>query len=338
MEPAEKRFDLLCMGRCAVDLYCNDIGQPLEYATSFNVYVGGCPANVAVGAQRLGLRSAILTRVGVEPLGDFIMRFLATEGVNTEAIVRDSKHLSGLVALGIEPPDKFPLTFYRENCADINLTLDDVYAAPLADTHILFVSGTGFSREPSASATTAAVEIAQAHGATVMLDLDYRPTLWDDPRAFGPTVRRIVATADLAVGTEEEIRAAADRQDLETAVGRLLTVGRNLRALVVKRGQRGSTVFASHSPVGGSKDSAGQAAEGQRIDAAPFPVEILNVIGAGDAFVAGFLYGYRRGWDWHKCARFGNATGAIVVTRHACANDMPYEQEALAFVEARAGF
>ena len=323
MAHSEKRFDVITMGRCAVDFYSNDIGRPLKFAKSFNVYVGGCPANVAVGTRRLGLRSAIVTRVGTEPLGDFIMNFLETEGVNTEAVVRDAQHLSGLVVLGIEPPDKFPLTFYREDCADINLTLDDVRAAPLDHTHLLFVSGTGFSREPSASATTAAVEIAQASGATVMLDLDHRPTLWDNPRAFGPTLRRIVATVDFAVGTEEEIKAAADETDIEAATVRLLKVGRNLRALIVKRGQRGSTVFT---------------AEGERIDAPPFPVDILNVIGAGDAFVSGFLYGYRHGWDWRKCARLGNATGAIVVTRHACANDMPYEQEALDFVAAGGGF
>ncbi|MBF8283927.1 MAG: 5-dehydro-2-deoxygluconokinase [Anaerolineales bacterium] len=311
------------MGRCAVDFYCNEIGVPLKYARSFNVYLGGCPANVAVGTRRLGLRSAILTRVGIEPLGDFIMHLLETEGVSTEAVARDPKHLCGLVVLGIEPPDRFPLTFYRENCADINVTLDDVRAAPLAEAHVLFVSGTGFSREPSASATMAAVEIAQANGAAVMLDLDYRPTLWDDPRAFGPTLRRLVATVDLAVGTEEEIKAAADEDGVEAATARMLKAGRNLRALVVKRGQRGSTVFT---------------AQGERIEAPPFPVEVLNVIGAGDAFVSGFLYGYRHGWDWRKCARFGNATGAIVVTRHACANDMPYEQEALDFVAAGGGF
>ncbi len=314
--PATKRLDVLAVGRCGVDFYSNDIGHPLQYARSFNVYVGGCPTNVAVGTRRLGLRSALLTRVGLEPMGDFIFNFLETEGVDTSAIVRDPQHLCGLVVLGIQPPDHFPLTFYREQCADIHLSLDDVAAAPVDDAHLLFVSGTGLSREPSASATTAAVERAQAAGGQVMLDFDYRPTLWDDRRAFGPMVRRLLAMADLAVGTEEEIMAAASEDDVERATRRLLRTGRGLRALVVKRGQRGSTVFT---------------AEGQRIDAAPYAVQVLNVIGAGDAYVSGFLYGYRHGWDWQRCARFGNATGAIVVTRHACANDMPYEQEALDF-------
>lgn len=317
-----KPFDVLSMGRCGVDFYSNDIGRPLREAKSFNVYVGGCPTNVAVGTRRLGLRSALLTRVGAEPMGDFIFSFLEAEGVDTRAIVRDQQHLSGLVVLGIEPPDRFPLTFYREQCADIHLNLDDVAAAPVEDAQILFISGTGISREPSASATTAAVERAQAVGGTVMLDLDYRPTLWDDPRAFGPTLRRALATVDLAVGTEEEIMAAASEDDVERATRRLLAVGRNLRALVVKRGQQGSTVFT---------------AEGQRLDARPYPVEVLNVLGAGDAYVSGFLYGVRHGWDWLRCARFGNATGAIVVTRHACANDMPYEQEALDFAAQGGG-
>jgi 5-dehydro-2-deoxygluconokinase len=318
-----KRFDVMTVGRCAVDFYCNDIGAPLKHAKSFNIYLGGCPANVAVGARRLGLRSAILTRIGVEPLGDYLMNVLETEGVSAEAVVRDPRHLCGLVVLGIQPPDTFPLTMYRENCADINLSLDDVQAAPLNEAHVVFVSGTGFSREPSASATTAAVEIAQAGSAAVMLDIDLRPAIWPDPRAFGLTVRRIVAMADLVVGTEEEIKAAADESDLNAATARLLKIGRNLQALVVKRGQRGATVLTP---------------DGKRIDAAPFQVEVLNVIGAGDAFISGFLYGYRHGWEWGKCARFGNATGAIIVTRHACANDMPYEQEALDFISARGGF
>ncbi len=317
-----KRFDLVSIGRCGVDLYSNDIGRPLREAQSFNAYVGGCPTNVAVGTRRLGLRTALLTRIGTEPMGDFIVHFLEGEGVDLSAVVRDPHHLSGLVILGIEPPDKFPLTFYREQCADIHLTLDDVAAAPLDDTHLVFVSGTGYSRQPSAAATQAAVERAQAAGAAVMLDLDYRPTLWDDPRAFGPTLRRQVAVADLVVGTEEEIMAAADEHEVEAATARLLGLGRQLRALVVKRGQRGSTVFA----------------DGRRIDAPPFSVEVLNVLGAGDAYVSGFLYGYRHGWDWLKCARFGNATGAIVVTRHACANSMPYEAEALTFVAQGGGF
>ena len=318
----DKRFDLVSIGRCGVDLYSNDIGRPLREAKSFSSYVGGCPTNVAVGTRRLGLRSALLTRIGAEPMGDFIVNFLEQEGVDLSAVVRDPAHLSGLVILGIEPPDRFPLTFYREQCADIHLSLDDVAAAPLDDTHLVFVSGTGFSRQPSAAATIAAMERAQAAGAQVMLDLDYRPTLWDDPRAFGPTLRRQVAAADLVVGTEEEIMAAASEHDIEAAIARLLAVGRHLRALVVKRGQRGSTVFA----------------EGQRIDAAPFSVQVLNVLGAGDAYVSGFLYGVRHGWDWQRCARFGNATGAIVVTRHACANDMPYENEALTFVAQGGGF
>jgi 5-dehydro-2-deoxygluconokinase len=317
-----KSLDVLAVGRCGIDFYSNDIGHPLRSARSFNVYVGGCPTNVAVGTRRLGLQSALLTRVGTEPLGDFIMDFLAREGVDMSAIVRDRLHLSGLVVLGIEPPDLFPLTFYRQNCADIHLTLDDVYAASIDKAHVLFVSGTGFSREPSASATTAAVEIARANGGTVMLDIDYRQTLWDDPRAFGPTLRRILGVVDMAVGTEEEIMAAAGTANVDDAVGSLLRVGRNLQALIVKRGSAGATVYDG----------------GTRTDVAPFPVEVLNVLGAGDAFVSGFLYGYRHGWDWARCARFGNATGAIVVTRHACANDMPYEHEAFEFVESGGGF
>lgn len=307
-------LDVATIGRCGVDLYSNDIGQPLSEAKSFNAYVGGCPANVAVGTRRLGLRSALLTRVGTEPMGDFIMRFLEEERVDTRYVRRDPKHLSGLVILGIQPPDRFPLTFYREDCADIHLDLDDVGRVDWGEVRLVFFSGTGLSREPSLSATLLAVETARAAGAKTFLDLDHRPTLWDDPRSYGPVVRRALPLSDLVVGTEEEVAAAGGEEAILAAAPRA-------EALILKRGQRGSEVIAA----------------GRRIEAEPFPVDILNVLGAGDAYVSGFIYGYLAGWDWRRCARLANATGAIVVTRHACANDMPTLEEALAFAEAGGG-
>lgn len=315
-------YDILAMGRSSIDLYANDIGVPFADIKSFAAYVGGCPTNISVGARRLGLRSALLTAVGDDPVGDFVLKFLTTEAVETRFIPRKAGRRTSAVLLGIEPPDRFPLVFYRENCADIELTIDDVAAAPVQQTRLLVITGTGLSREPSRSATLFAMEQASARRIPVFLDLDLRPTLWQDARAFGVVVRAALRMVDVAIGTAEEVTAAASAGDAPEAevVQSLLAAGP--RALVVKRGSRGATVHLQG---------------GEAIAADPFPVEVVNVLGAGDAFASGFVYGYLKGWDWHDAARMGNACGAIVVTRHGCANFMPYEREALEFIETRGG-
>jgi 5-dehydro-2-deoxygluconokinase len=300
---AEKSFDLLAMGRSSIDLYSDDIGAPFVEITRFAAYVGGCPTNVSVGVRRLGLRTALLTAVGDDLVGDFVLHFLQDEQVETRFIPRKPGRRTSAVLLGIQPPDSFPLVFYRDNCADNELTIDDVLAAPVADCRVLFISGTGLSREPSRSATIFAAEVARAAGGIVCLDLDLRPDLWHDCRAFGAAVRQALPLVHVAIGTEEEVQAAAGESE---SIERLLRGG--LEALVVKHGSAGATV---HTPTGAA------------ISAAPFPVEVLNVLGAGDAFASGFIYSYLRDGDWRRAARMGNASGAIVVTRPACANSMP---------------
>jgi 5-dehydro-2-deoxygluconokinase len=335
----ERSYDILAMGRSSIDLYANEVGAPFTEIKSFAAYVGGCPTNISVGARRLGLRSAVLTAVGEDPVGDFILNFLEREGVVTRFVPRKPGHRTSAVILGIEPPDKFPLVYYRDRCADIELTIDDVLAAPIAESRALLISGTGLSREPSRSATLFAAEQAQAFGTTVLLDLDFRPDQWHDARAYGVTLRAALRLVDLVIGTADEIKAAALTDasavsvahsqvsdahvsgDVEQAIATVLAAGP--RALVMKCGAEKTVVHLR---------------DGEAIEAAPFPVEVYNILGAGDAFASGFIYGYLKGWDWRRAARMGNACGAIVVTRHGCANFMPYEQEALTFIEERGGF
>jgi 5-dehydro-2-deoxygluconokinase len=335
----DRSFDILLMGRSSIDLYANDIGAPFPEIKSFAAYVGGCPTNISVGTRRLGLRSVLLTAVGVDPVGDFLLHFLEKEGVNKDFIPRKKGRRTSAVILGIEPPDKFPLVYYRDNCADIELTFEDVLAAPIADSRMLLISGTGLSREPSRSATIFAAEQAHSVGTKVVLDLDFRPDQWHDTRAFGVTVRSLLRLTDLLIGTADEVKAGALSEDLSVSVehsqvsgarvsGDLLKAVETIlrggpEALALKRGGDGTTVYLKG---------------GERIEAATFPVEVQNVLGAGDAFASGFLYGYLKGWEWHQAARMGNACGAIVVTRHGCANFMPYEQEVLSFIEERGGF
>ena len=203
-----KTYDILTIGRSSLDLYANDIGAAFPDIKSFGAFVGGCPTNISVGIQRLGLQAALLTAIGEDPVGEFLLKFLKNEGVETQFIPQKPGHRTSAVVLGIEPPDRFPLIYYRDNCADIELTIDDVLAAPIAESRAVLISGTGLSKEPSRSATLYAAEQAQALGNRVFLDLDFRADQWHDPRAFGVVMRSALRYIDIAIGTEEEIKAA----------------------------------------------------------------------------------------------------------------------------------
>lgn len=336
---SDKEFDIVCIGRSSIDLYSDDIGKSFESIGSFSAYVGGCPTNISVGTRRLGLRSAILTGVGDDPVGDFILNFLNNEGVETSLIATKEGRRSSAVILGIEPPDKFPLVYYRENCADINIDIDDVTKIPFEKTKAILISGTGFSKDPSRSATLYAAERAVSENVKVILDVDYRPDQWPDMQTFGTTIRSVLNYVDIIIGTSEEIKAAAltgkgkarvtDSQvsnyeveaNQDEAVKILLSKGPEI--MVLKSGSDGSYIYKKNEL--NPKQVPG------------FPVEVKNVLGAGDAFASGFIYGFTKGWNWYKCARLGNACGAILVTRHGCANFMPTIEEVEIFTDEKGG-
>lgn len=331
-------FDLINMGRSSIDLYSNDVGKPFPQIESFAAYVGGSPTNICVGARRLGLNTALLTAVGADPVGEFLLAFLKKEGIETRYIPTKPEHRTSSVILGIEPPDKFPLVYYRENCADINLNIDDVLATPITEAKVFQFAGTNLSREPSRSATLFAAELAHRAGVKVVMDIDFRPDQWHDVRAFGVVVRSALRLVDVVIGTEDEINAAmltdvsqmqlthsqvSDTKvagDTRSGIQVMLEAG--LDAVIEKVGAQGAQI---HLPDGSVTEAGG------------FPVDVYNILGAGDAFGAGFLYGYVNGWDWYKSARLGNACGAIVVTKHGCANFMPTLDEVMTFVQGYGG-
>ena len=334
-----QQFDLIALGRCSMDLFSIEAGVPFSEIKSFAAYVGGSPTNIAVGARRLGLEVALITGVGDDPVGERVLHFLSEEGVDTSYTARKSGSRTGVAVVGIEAPDRVQVVFYRNNAADIQLTLDDVLAAPLTSARVLEFAGTNLSQDPLRSATMIAAERAHAAGVKVIVDLDLRPDLWHDPRAFGAAVRAVLPNVNFVIGTEEELKAAvlteADQLsvsgsrvtsaevsgDLNAAIDTLLSLGPE--AIVVKRGSEGASAYFK---------------TGEVIDAVGFSVQVDNIIGAGDAFASGLIYGRLEGWDWYKSMRFGNACGAIVVTRHGCANFMPFADEALKFVEDHGGF
>ena len=335
----DRKHDIITMGRSSIDLYSQNIGAPFNDIKGFDAFVGGSPLNIAVGCSRLGLNASLLTAVGNDKIGEFIVNFLKNEGVSTQCIPTKSLSRSSAVVLGIEPPDKFPLVYYRENAADSQLSIDDVINARIEDYKIVLINGTALNIEPSRSATFFAAEAAEKHKVDVVLDLDFRADQWHDYRAFGLTIRAVLPKVKIAIGTEEEILAATmssasqviieDQQisapkitgNIDVSIAQLLSSG--IEVLIVKRGAAGASIYKP---------------DGSREDVPGFPVEVLNVLGAGDAFASGFLYGILQGWDLFRACRMGNASGAQVVTRKGCANFMPYLEESLQFIESHGGF
>jgi len=308
-------YDVLCMGRSSIDLYAHETGVPITAVKSFDAYVGGCPTNVSVGIRRLGLRSVLLTGVGTDQIGDFVLGFLSGEAVDVTYVPRFAERRTSAAVLTIQPPDRFPLTLYRDNCADLGLDLCHVDAAPIPDARVVFLTGTGLSGDPSRTATLYAAERARAHASSVFVDIDYRPDLWSSTAVFGANVRTLIARADVVIGTEEEWSAATGERDAISGAQQALEAG--LDACIVKCGGRGAIACHRGKPP---------------VVIEPFPVNVLNVLGAGDAFASGFIYGWIRDWPLAEAVRLGNAVGAIVVTRHGCANSMPSLPEVQAFL------
>jgi 5-dehydro-2-deoxygluconokinase len=317
------QLDLIAIGRVSVDLYGQQIGSRLEDVATFAKAVGGCPANVAIGAARLGLRSALISRVGDEPMGRFVREQLTREGVEARGVRVDPQRLTSLVLLSVRDEHTFPLIFYRDHCADSALCEDDIDAGFIASSRAVLVTGTHFSVPAAASAQRKAIDVAKAHGGKVILDIDYRPNLWGIgghgagatryarsarvTNALGPLLR----DCDLIVGTEEELHVAGGVEDTLDAVRRIRAL--STAVIVCKRGAKGCIVFADDVP----------AALADGLAAAAVDVEIYNVLGAGDAFLAGFLRGYLRGEPHEVSARLANACGALVVSRLLCSAEFP---------------
>ncbi len=327
------RFDLACLGRAAVDLYGEQVGCGLEDVSSFARYLGGSPANTAVGAARLGLAVAMISRVGDEQNGRFVRATLAREGVDVSQVGTDPQRLTALVFLAIRGPGDFPHVFYRDHCADMGLSAGDIDAGFIARCGALLLSGTHLSQGGPRAACLAALAAARAANAKVILDIDYRPVLWGlvppgqgseralATKAATASIADVLPHCDLVVGTEEEFRMAGGNDDLLRA---LAAVRRATRALlVVKRGADGCLAYAGEIPP----------ALDQGLVAPGFPVELFNSLGGGDAFMAGFLRGWLRGETLERCCRLANGCGAIVVSRHGCAPAMPTAQELDHFLE-----
>ncbi|MDI7861196.1 5-dehydro-2-deoxygluconokinase [Rhizobiaceae bacterium n13] len=326
-------LDVITIGRSSVDLYGQQIGSRLEDIGSFAKSVGGCPANIAIGTARLGLKSGLITRVGDEQMGRFIREQSAREGVATDGIVTDRERLTALVLLAVEAEGVSPMIFYRSDCADMALDEGDIDEDFIRSSRAVLVSGTHFSRPNTEAAQRKAIRIAKANGGKVIFDIDYRPNLWGlaghaegferyvKSDRVSSKMKETLPDCDLIVGTEEEILIASGADDV---LGALREIRRLSPAtIVLKRGAMGCIVY--DGPI---SDNLEDGIVGQG-----FPIEVYNVLGAGDAFMSGFLRGWLRDEPLKTCATWANACGAFAVSRLLCSPEYPTWEELEFFLE-----
>ena len=316
-------LDVITIGRSSVDLYGGQVGGRLEDMASFRKYIGGSPTNIAAGTARLGLKSAVITAVGDEHMGRFIREQLVREGVNVDGVKTDPDRLTALVLLGIRDKTQFPLIFYRENCADMGLSEADIDPDFIARARCVCPTGTHLSHPDTEAAVLKALQLAKANGAKTALDIDYRPNLWGlaghgdgesryiESAAVTAKLQSTLALFDLIVGTEEEFHIAGGSTDTIAALRAVR--GLTDATLICKRGPMGAAAFTGEIP---DNLDAGESGPG-------FPIEVFNVLGAGDGFMSGLLKGWLDGEDWPTTLKYANACGAFAVSRHGCAPAYP---------------
>jgi 5-dehydro-2-deoxygluconokinase len=331
--PDATTLDLITIGRAIVDLYGEQVGGRLEDMGSFAKYVGGSPANTAFGSARLELRAGLISRVGADHFGRFVRETLAREGVDVRGVSSDPARLTGLAFLGIRDFERFPLLFYRRDCADMALSEADIDPVFIAKARATLISGTHLSTPQVFAASLKAARAARAAARKVVFDIDYRPVLWGltaldagetrfvaDP-AVTARLREAARVCDLIVGTEEEFQVLGGETD---PIAALQAVRRETGALLVcKRGPLGCVAFPG--AVGDGFETG--------VVRAGVAVEVFNVLGAGDAFMAGFLRGWLREEALETSLDYANACGALVVSRHGCAPAMPTWPELRAFLD-----
>ncbi|WP_336662251.1 5-dehydro-2-deoxygluconokinase [Leucobacter sp. USHLN154] len=305
MSELRRRDDVLALGRLGVDIYPLQDGIGLEDVTSFGKYLGGSAANVAVAAAKYGRASALISRVGDDPFGTYLLRELERLGVDNREVRVDPEYPTPVTFCEIFPPDDFPLYFYRKPKApDLQIAVEDLDLEAVREARILWFTLTGLSEEPSRSTHHAALE-ARDGAAHTIFDLDYRPMFWGDAAEATEQVAAAIGRATIAVGNREECEVAVGETEPDRAADALLD--RGLQLAIVKQGPKG--VLAK--------------TRGERVEVPPHFVDVINGLGSGDAFGGALCHGLLEGWDLERIFRFANVAGAIVATRRECSTAMP---------------
>lgn len=315
-------FDVVLLGRVAVDFNPVDYFHPLEECTTFKKYVGGSPANIAVGAARHGLKVGFFARVSDDQLGDFVVHFFEKEGIDTSRIRRcENGEKIGLTFTEILSRDESSILMYRNCIADLQLHPDDIDEEYIRSAKTIVISGTALAASPSREATIKAVMLAKRCGTRILFDIDYRPYSWKNMDEVSIYYSMVAREADIIMGSREEFDLMEQliepgRDDLQSAA---YWHGQNAKIVIIKHGKKGSTAYTC---------------DGKQYTVRPFPVEALKSFGGGDGYGAGFLYGLYSGWDMYDCLEFGCAQASMMVAAHSCSEEMPTADAIHAFIKA----
>ena len=315
-------YDLVLLGRVAVDFNPVDYFHPLEECTTFKKYVGGSPANIAVGAARHGMKIGFFARVSDDQLGDFVVHFFEKEGIDTSRIRRCTNgEKIGLTFTEILSRDESSILMYRNCIADLQLHPDDIDEEYIRNTKALLISGTSLAASPSREAALKAVMLAKRSGTRIVFDIDYRPYNWQNMDEVSIYYSMVAREADIIMGSREEFDLMEKliepgRDDLQSAS---YWHGQNAKIVIIKHGKKGSTAYTC---------------DVKHYTVRPFPVQALKYFGGGDGYGAGFLYGLFSGWDMYDCLEYGCAQASMMVAAHSCSEEMPMADEIHAFIKA----
>lgn len=310
--PEGRSLDFTAIGRLCIDLNANEINRPMEQTSTFTKYVGGSPANIAIGMSRLGCKTSFIGKIADDQMGRFIHRYLADNGIDTRNVVTDrTGAVTGLAFTEIKSPTDCSILMYRDHVADLLLAPGEVSEEILSSAKLLLISGTALAKSPSREAVFQALHYARKHGTVIAFDLDYRPYTWTSREETAAYYNLAAEKCDILLGTREEFdmmerfERNPDRSDRVTASK---WFDYNASIVIIKHGQEGSIAY--------TKDGASHRAKS-------FPAKVVKTFGAGDSYAAGFLYGLMQGWALEKCMEFGSAAACIVISSHSCSDAMP---------------
>lgn len=318
--PENRALDIIPVGRVAIDFNPVDYYKPLSESTTFKKYLGGSPANIAVGMARLGRKVGFLARVSADQFGDFVVNYFDHEGIDTSHIRRCTNgERLGLTFTEILSETQSSILMYRDGIADLMLDVADIDEDYIKSAKAILVSGTALSRSPSREAALKAVSLARRHGTAVIFDIDYRPYSWKNADEIALYYSAVARNSDILLGSREEfdLMQAIDAPGLDDAATAALWHAHGAKIVVIKHGKEGSTAYA---------------ADGHRYGVKPFPVKLLKSFGGGDGYASAFLHGLFEGWEIPDCLEFGSASAALLVASHACSEDMPSEDRVKAFI------
>jgi 5-dehydro-2-deoxygluconokinase len=308
----EKSMDFIALGRLCIDLNANEINRPMEETLTFTKYVGGSPANIAIGVARLGLKTGFIGKIANDQMGRFIRNYLEKNQIDTSQVVTDhTGSVTGLAFTEIKSPTECSILMYRDNVADLKLEPAEISEEYIKNAKILLISGTALAKSPSREAVFLALEYARKHNVVVMFDLDYRPYTWTSQEETAIYYNLAAEKCDVIIGTREEfdLMERFERnptRDDEVTAKKWFAF--HAKIIVIKHGKDGSIAYTK---------------DGARYKGTIFPAQVLKTFGAGDSYASAFIYGLLQGWNIETCMEFGSASASIVISSHSCSDAMP---------------